>query len=73
MARYRHEIDIERVHVDWQLADGLDSVCVEKYFVFATDSAQFFDGLEHADFVIDHHDGGGNCVGADGSLEGFQL
>ena len=54
MAADRHEVDIKLIDIDGYLADGLGSVGVEKYFIGPADLPDFFDWLNHTDFVVDH-------------------
>jgi hypothetical protein len=55
VAADRHEVDIKFIDVNGYLADGLGRVGVEKYFLVPADLPNFFDGLNHTDFVVDHY------------------
>ena len=53
VARDGHQVDVHRVHVH----EHLGAVGVEVDAVLAADGADLFERLDHADFVVDAHDG----------------
>ena len=64
-----HQVDLELVEVDGNLAGGLGRVHMEDHALAAADFAQLSDVLDHADFVVHEHDRGQDGVRADGRLE----
>jgi hypothetical protein len=52
----RHQVNLHCVDVQRDFTDGLGGVGVEKDLFGAADGADFGDGLDHADFVVDRHD-----------------
>jgi len=40
-----HEVDVAVAHINWHLAHGLSSVCMEEYPFLAAQSANLFHGL----------------------------
>ena len=55
MAADRHEVDIKLIDINRNLSDGLGRVGVEEYFLVPAYLSDFFDWLNHTDFVVDHY------------------
>ena len=69
VARDAHQVDVPRIHVDGDLADGLRGVGVEEGLFRAAQRADLGHRLDHADFVVDCHYAYQGRVGADGGFE----
>jgi hypothetical protein len=73
VAGEREHIDVVGLHVDGDLADGLDGVGVEEDAFLVADFADFTNWLDDADFVVCVHDGDKDgfvrAFGDDGALE----
>src|SRR5262249_17478236 len=54
--REAHQVDIERVDVDGQLADGLGGVAMKQHAARFADASDVGDGLDDADLVVGEHD-----------------
>ena len=72
VGRERHEVDLELLQVDHDLAGGLRRVDVENDALLAADLADGLDVLHHADFIVDHHHRHQDGVRAQRRLEGVQ-
>src|SRR5690348_9979216 len=60
--RQRHEIERQRVHIQWDLADRLRGITVEEDAARTAKRADRGDILDDADLVIDEHDRGQHRV-----------
>ena len=73
VAGEREDVDVVGLHVDGDLADGLDGVGVEEDALLVADLADLADGLDDADFVVGVHDGDQDgllrAFGDDGAAE----
>ena len=50
-----HQINVHFIYINGYFAYSLSSICMEKYLVFFTDLAYFFQGLSDTDLIIDEH------------------
>ena len=57
VAGEREHVDVVLLHVDRDLADGLDGVGVEEDALLVAELADLGDGLDDADLVVGVHDG----------------
>ncbi len=73
MRGQRHQIDFQLLQVDRHLAGGLRGVHVKKHAAFAADFAERRHVLDHADLVVDEHDGSKRRVGAQRGFEFFEV
>ena len=71
MAGKGEQIDPESLHVNWDFADGLYSVCVEVDVMLGSDAAYFLDWLNRPELVIGVHDGNEDRFRADGLANVF--
>ncbi len=60
------QVDAVALHVHGNFADGLHAIHMEENALFLGDFADFFDGLNDADFVVGVHDGDQNRFRRDG-------
>jgi len=67
-----HEINIEGVDINVNLADGLSCVCVEEHAVLPAELADLCQWLDDADLVVDGHDRDEGGCWLDGGLECLQ-
>ena len=58
------QIDAELIHVERELAGGLHGIAVEIDIGFGGDAADFFDGLDRAEFIVRVHHADENCFRA---------
>src|SRR5487761_1960315 len=68
-----HQVDLELLQIDFDLARRLHRVAMENDALGAADFTDRGDVLDHADFVVDHHYRHEDGVGADRRLEFFQI
>ena len=66
--RERQHIDVVRLHVDGNVADGLDGVRMESDLLCAADGAYLLNGEDGAHLVVGVHNCNKSRVGADGLL-----
>src|SRR5438445_4465043 len=72
VGRHGHQIDLELLQVDLDLACRLHRVAVEDDAFRAANLADLGDRLDHADLVVHHHHRNEDRVGADRRLEFLQ-
>jgi hypothetical protein len=68
-----HKVNIKFVDIKWHLADRLSSICVEEDFLLSADLADFFDGLDDSNFIVDHNDRDHDGVWTESLLELLQV
>ena len=67
------QIHAEVIHVERELAGGLHGVAVEVHIRFGGDAADFFDGLNRAEFIVCVHHADENCFGAQRAANFFGI
>ena len=73
MAGERQQIGLEAADLNGNLARGLYRVGVEVDVGFRSDSPDLLNGLQHAGFVVCHHDGNQPGTGAQGFADVFRV
>lgn len=73
MRRYRHQINIPIVYVDWDFPHCLRTIGVKVDLFGAAQFADFFHGLNDADLVIDGHYAHQHRIRSNGSFELFKV
>lgn len=64
-----HQVNVHGVNVNGDLANSLGSVGVEEDLLGPAKLADFLEGLDDANLVVDSHDTDDGGVGSDGSLQ----
>ncbi len=73
VAGEREQVDVVRLHVDGDLADGLHGVGVEDDALLVAELADLGDGLDDADLVVRVHDADEDGLVVHGALQVFDV
>src|SRR5579862_3826984 len=69
MGRKRHNINVERSHIDWNMADCMCGVRVEHNVALMGDTTNLLHVSNRANLIVRHHDRDQNGTWCDGTLD----
>ena len=64
-----HEVNVEVIDVNGDLASGLRAVCVEEHLALTAQLTDFLEGLNDSNLIVHCHHGNKHCIGTNGFLQ----